>query len=209
MLFPGEWHTYSPNIDTGWSEISIGFEGVVMDKFLENAFFRPESPVINIWTSQEVRQLLETAIQIAENQESGYQQLLSGIIIHILGLIIYNRKNSPFKDSDVSEKIALAKAIITSEYKTISGQQLALRLNLGYSNFRRLFKQYTGFSPGRYITEIRLSKAKEFLTNTDLSVKEISYEVGVENYDYFTTSFRIKTGYTPLAYRAYTKGATI
>ena len=209
MLFPGEWHTYAPNSDSGWEEISIGFEGPIMDGFVENGFFTPDTPIISIWSSQEVRSLFDTAIQIAEKQESGYQQLLAGIIIHILGLISFNFKNSPFKDSNVSEKIATAKAIIATEYKSIDGQELARRLNMGYSNFRRLFKNYTGFSPGRYITEIKLSKAKELLTNTDYSVKEISYELGVENYDYFTTSFRLKTGYTPLEYRAYTKGFSI
>jgi len=209
MLFPGEWHTYAPSPDTGWVEISIGFDGAIMDNLLENGFFSPSVPVVDMHNNAMVKILFEESINIASAQESGYQQLLAGMIIHLLGLISFSCKNRAFIGSNTSEKIALAKSIIENEYKTITAEELSARLNMGYSNFRRIFKKYTGFAPGKYISEIRISKAKELLTNTDMTVKEISYELGVDNYDYFTTSFRMRTGLTPLTYRAITKGHAI
>ena len=68
------------------------------------------------------------------------------------------------------------------------------------------FKEYTGFSPARYILDIRISKVKEALTNSTLPVKQIAYDFGFENYDYFFTAFRSLTGKTPSEYRALTQG---
>jgi AraC-like DNA-binding protein len=77
---------------------------------------------------------------------------------------------------------------------------------MGYSNFRRIFKEYTGFPPAKYIQEVRIGKAKEALTNSSKPVKQIAYEMGYENEDYFFTVFRRVTGMTPVRYRALTQG---
>ena len=47
------------------------------------------------------------------------------------------------------------------------------------------------------------------LTNTSRSIKEIAFELGYENKDYFFTVFRKATGMTPTSYRRYTQGETI
>ena len=51
--------------------------------------------------------------------------------------------------------------------------------------------------------------AKEILTNTSRSIKEIAFELGYENKVYFFTVFRKATGMTPTTYRKYTQGDTI
>ena len=51
--------------------------------------------------------------------------------------------------------------------------------------------------------------AKELLTNTSKSIKEIAFELGYDNKDYFFTVFKKVTGSTPVHYRQYTQGTTI
>jgi YesN/AraC family two-component response regulator len=48
--------------------------------------------------------------------------------------------------------------------------------------------------------------AKEFLTNTSRSIKEIAFELGYENKDYFFTAFKKVAGMTPTEYRKLTQG---
>ena len=48
--------------------------------------------------------------------------------------------------------------------------------------------------------------AKEVLTNTSKSIKEIAFELGYENKDYFFTVFKKVTGMTPVNYRKQTQG---
>ena len=79
--------------------------------------------------------------------------------------------------------------------------QIAKRLNISYSAFRHLFKLYTGISPARYLTDLRLYRAKELLRRSDISVKEISYILRFGSPEYFTTMFKRNTGLTPSQYR--------
>ena len=39
LLFPGEWHTYTPDKETGWNEYWIGFDGKIMENWEKNGFF--------------------------------------------------------------------------------------------------------------------------------------------------------------------------
>ena len=48
--------------------------------------------------------------------------------------------------------------------------------------------------------------AKELLTNTSKSIKEIAFELGYENKDYLFTAFRKVSGMTPAGYRKMTRG---
>ena len=99
-----------------------------------------------------------------------------------------------------------AKIIIGERFRAISPEDVAHDLCMGYSNFRRIFKEYTGLSPAKYIQQVRMGKVKEALTNSNRPVKEIAFEMGNENEDYFFTAFRRLTGMTPQEYRAFTQG---
>jgi AraC-like DNA-binding protein len=68
--------------------------------------------------------------------------------------------------------------------------------------FSRVFRNFTGTSPGRFLTAIRLSKAKQLLLETSLSVAEISYMVGYNSLGTFTSRFTHSVGVSPARYRA-------
>lgn len=72
-------------------------------------------------------------------------------------------------------------------------------LSTGY--YRNLFKRQTGMSPIDYIIEIRICHSRELLSNTNLSIKEISSMVGYEDQLYFCRLFKKKTELTPKKYR--------
>nr|WP_294022338.1 AraC family transcriptional regulator [uncultured Lachnoclostridium sp.] len=64
-----------------------------------------------------------------------------------------------------------------------------------------IFKEVTGITVSEYITEYRITKAKDFLINTDLSVEMISQAVGYMNISSFSRVFKLKAGCSPLQYR--------
>ena len=80
-------------------------------------------------------------------------------------------------------------------------QKIAEELGIGYSNFRKLFKEYTGVAPAMYQQELRLQRAKEMLSTTNLSIKEIAYRLNFDSPDYFSAKFKIKTGRKPSDFR--------
>jgi AraC-like DNA-binding protein len=207
LLFPEEWHNYSPSKDTGWDEYWIGFSGVNMENRVQNNFFNKAKPIFNVGLNDEIVSTYKLAIQVAKAQETGFQQMLAGIVNYLLGLTYAKDKLNTFEDLRVVNQINKAKIIMLDLYtKEIKLEDIAQEVNMSYSWFRRVFRQYTGFSPSQYLQELRLQKSKDLLTNTLKPVKEIAYEVGFENADYFCTAFRKKIGSTPLKYRNFTRG---
>lgn len=91
------------------------------------------------------------------------------------------------------------KELIESNYANpeLCLQFVTDKLNLSSKSVSKLFSSRMGMSVSDYITEIRLSKAVEWLENSNLSVKEVLAKIGMENESYFYKLFRKKYGTTP------------
>jgi AraC-like DNA-binding protein len=210
LLFPGEWHSYQPEEKTGWDEYWIGFNGINMDNRVASGFFKKQKPVFNVGIQEDIVQLYKQAISVAGNQESGYQQMLAGIVNHLLGYAYSYDKQSLFEDLQVINQINKAKIIMAENFNTcITPEDVAARVHMSYSWFRRIFKQYTGLAPIQYIQELKINRSKELLTNTAMMVKEIAFEAGFNKTEYFCTTFKKRTGYTPDKYREFTQGKNL
>lgn len=68
--------------------------------------------------------------------------------------------------------------------------------------FSRVFRSVTGTSPGRFLTAIRLYRAKNLLLETSLTVTDIAYKVGYNSLGTFTTRFTRSVGASPTRFRA-------
>lgn len=210
LLFPGEWHSYKPDQSTGWDEYWIGFKGPNMDNRIEEGFFQKDKPIFNIGIRDDIVQLYNQAIEVSREQKTGFQQMLAGIVNYLLGLVYSQHKHASFEELRVIKQINRAKIIMYENFhNNIKPEEVACLVNMGYSWFRRLFKEYTGFPPSQFLIELKIMKSKELLTNTILSGQEIAYEVGFENPDYFCTTFKKRVGLTPMKYREVTQGRNI
>lgn len=83
----------------------------------------------------------------------------------------------------------------------LSRTQISNSVNFSGDYVARVFKMITGKTLSEYIMERRIEKAKEYLLETDMSVGNISYEVGFNNFSYFSKAFKEHTGSTPNEYR--------
>lgn len=77
----------------------------------------------------------------------------------------------------------------------------------GYTpeHFSRKFKEYTGMSPGAYITKCRIKKAAILLSETEKSIEDILCECGFSDRTAFFKKFSEMMGVTPRQYRKYQK----
>ena len=87
LLFPGEWHSYHPDDATGWDEYWVGFKGSYIDDRVANRFLVREQPLHNIGISSGIVSLYEEILQLASAEKAGCQQMMSSIVLHILGSI--------------------------------------------------------------------------------------------------------------------------
>ena len=79
---------------------------------------------------------------------------------------------------------------------------LARAAHLSPAHFSREFRRVFGETPHQYLLTRRLERAAAMLRNTDHSVADICFDVGLASVGSFTTSFRRAYGMTPTAYRA-------
>ena len=202
VLFPGQWHTYSPQKDTGWNEYYIGFEGMIIDNIVSQGFFSQENQILDVGVNEDLVNLFSSAIKIAKEDKTAAQQNLAGIVFNILGTILSLAQNKNFETNDSAQKIERAKVIMCENIlKNLEIKELAQNLGISYSLFRKVFKEYTGYSPAQYFQELKLRKAKEMLTETNHSIKEVAFELNFNSYEYFLSFFKKKVGTTPMEYR--------
>lgn len=112
-------------------------------------------------------------------------------------------ENNSFFNNPSGDKVCenIIKILKESVYDKIRIDDLVAKLNYSKSYLFRTFKDEMGCSIISYYNNIKMEKAKKLLTQTDLTVTEISYRLGFDSQSYFTKSFKNLTNYSPLVYR--------
>jgi AraC-like DNA-binding protein len=202
ILFPNVWHRFKPDYKTGWEEYWVEFNGELIKYFRENEFLNPEKPVISIGIMDFVVENYLKIIRLIKEEKPGYQYIASGILVQILGQIFAIKKYHPFKGKEIEDKIKQAKLMILENmHLSVLQNEFAESVGMGYSLYRKKFKEYTGVSPAQYQIQLRIDKAKDLLITTNEPIKKIAQSIGLETCDYFCRIFKQKTGYTPLEFR--------
>ncbi len=197
LIFPQCWHRYKPVGNQLWHTYWVGFDGKLAGEFIQKLDFSSENPVKIIGYQEKIVQVFLDILETSQLEYSGYQQVFVGEIIKLIGLIHAIRRKSEIKQEDADRIVQEAKVILMQYNLSISMEEVAKSLNMGYSSFRKLFKEYTGISPGQYQMQHKINKAISLLNEGKYSVKEIASELQFETPQYFARIFKKKTGKTP------------
>ena len=106
---------------------------------------------------------------------------------------------------ELSQKPLLSRAMemLAEDYsQNITVAALAESCGISETYFRKLFARVYGMSPMAYISNQRISYARELLTNTSISVENVGYQSGYRDPAYFCRIFKKITGMSPSEYRA-------
>jgi AraC-like DNA-binding protein len=202
FLFPNIWHRFKPNDNTGWDEYWVEFDGDLINYYRTNEFLNPGNPIITIGFHEEIAENYMKIINLIQDEKPGFQYIASGILVQILGQLFALKKYHPFEGKIIENQIRQAKLIILENMSVeILQEKIARSIGMGYSSYRKKFKEYTGLSPAQYQISLKIGKAKGLLITSNLSLKEIAYILGFESIDYFFRLFRQKTGLTASEYR--------
>ena len=202
FLFPGEWHNYAPDEDTGWEEAWVGFSGDFVQRILKEQFFDISSPIVNVGIRSTLYNAIKNAYEIAHAEQPAYQQQLAGYVFLFVSSIYAYSKQMPYKDGPDVECINLAQKYMREHSsERINMEDVAKHTGMGYSKFRKLFRNYTGFSPQQYFLNLKLEESKDLLLNTSLSSKEIAYRLGFDSASHFNRIFSQHQKRTPIEFR--------
>src|SRR5258707_10771799 len=111
-----------------------------------------------------------------------------------------NRKPPIAKIRD--RRVQIVRVLLEGSFHRKLGlREMSESVNLSPWRLAHLFKSETGMSPQRYLTLVRLQRAKDQLESTFLSIQEIGAAVGMPNPSQFTKSFKAAYGMTPVEFR--------
>ena len=153
-------------------------------------------------------EILEMNISFSETRES----MLKESLVRIFSLqetpddyrdILIQLKKKEGGENNDGQSVLVQQAIrIVRERfnEDIGIAQIAYSLQVTPNYLSSLFRKHTGTPFTRFITELRLNRARQLLKETSQNIKEISQEVGYHSSRHFAAVFRQETGMTPTEY---------
>jgi AraC-like DNA-binding protein len=202
ILFPGAWHRYRPDTRTGWSEHWVGCEGPVVRRLVRHGFFSPQRPVLRVREEDLLLGAFSSVIEAIHAGRPALQQVASGATLYIMSLLYSAQQPGQEGRQNVARAIHEAMRRMADPTQTPPPlPELAHRLGVSYTWFRRTFAHHTGLSPHQYRLQIKLGRARTLLSDTALTVKEVAFRCGFQNEHYFSRLFKRKTGVAPGEWR--------
>jgi AraC-like DNA-binding protein/quercetin dioxygenase-like cupin family protein len=202
LLFPGIWHRYMPNQETGWVEHWMECRGPAFDRAVKGGLIRPRRAVLETGLDADILFCFERCHALAQRGALANQDALSTLGLHLLSVVgCFQRQGRGFEIAS-DDRVQRALALIALRcQETLNLPVLASELGIGYSRFRQAFKNRTGISPKQYQLQIRLQKARDLLANTDKSIKEIAEILGFESAFHLSKQFKQRMGVSPNQWR--------
>ncbi len=198
LLYPGVWHRYKPNENTGWEEYWVGFSGSYARHLLEQECFNPQSPIIKVGFNSEFLATFERLFDVVEVREASYQKLASFLLVQLLGIVytsvLLANQKIPRKEKIIGE---IKKDINENWRQAIDFDHLADRYNISYAWLRKSFKEITGTSLNQYHLLLKLRKAEEMIYDTSSTLSEIAMQCGFESVHYFSRIYKLKMNSNP------------
>ena len=119
-------------------------------------------------------------------EKAGFQALLGGTALHIISLV-YSINETQDYGTEAIQKMQKACMLMRENiYENFTPEDIAKSINMSYSSFRKAFKKYAGIAPHQYMLQLKISKIKELLDSTEMSVQDISSKLSFESPDYFS-----------------------
>lgn len=106
------------------------------------------------------------------------------------------------QENEATRPIRMAKQYIQENYgRNITLEDVCGAVGFSSAYFSALFKKETGEGFSKYLTQVRIDRAKELLRETDLPVAEVCESVGYSDRKHFTQTFHKMTGVNPAEFR--------
>ena len=118
---------------------------------------------------------------------------------------MHNPENEELKNYFLSirqEGYSPIKEVMEANYAyNLTIDAYARLTNRSVSSFKRDFQALYKTSPGRWLIDKKLDRAKQLLLQTAQAITDVAFDSGFENTAHFSRLFKQKTGITPMEFR--------
>ncbi|MCM3790020.1 helix-turn-helix domain-containing protein [Domibacillus indicus] len=211
----------SPKEQQEWIEMLEQFDKQKLKEWMHNEFLDVETPFPNPEKLRtrltsilaQIRRFMKTNQLDQRETENYYKEIFTDIlynrvlyrIVQEMLLFLYELIDRAIQSEQLAKKDIIEKGVsyVESYYSdhdlTLEKVAKVVKRNPAYYS-HLLMKKY-GIPFSQLVTNTRIKEAKRLLTATELSIKEISHQVGFHNPNYFSRIFKESTGMPPREYR--------
>lgn len=206
LISPGEKTTYRPDKEDPWSYFWMEFSGNLAKKMVEMTDFQTNSNILKVHNTKAIRKVInkifnEESIKISSLSET---LRIQSLVFSIFSILIneYYKEEIEQKNNNTEKQISVITKYINSNYSSpdLTVQKLADEFAYNPSYLSRIFKQYNGISPAKYIIVQRMRAAIDMLNENRYTISQIAYALGYKNQFYFSKEFKRYYGVPPTEY---------
>lgn len=222
LILPGTHHSFDGSVPVALSNIlffpwrikqildSIGDISGLHNYFSSRLTRKDQKkapPVLQLEGSEHpsIFSLLDRMQKESDGKEPGYKGMLEA---HFLNLLIslsrssLGRKNLFLERGTPSQKVGYLVHRLEQEFHLPwTLEEMAAAIHTSVPSLCRYFKEHTGSSPLDYLIRLRIEKAKDLISHSDLLITEIAFQVGFNDGNYFARQFKRICGISAGGYR--------
>ena len=159
------------------------------------------STIENLKNMNELKPLFTKIYNVWNAKAPGYYSKSMSILYEIINII--NKSTNKYLTNESAQRLKLSLDYMRSAYLEcgFDYKYMCSLSGLSYDYFKELFTRLHGMSPVKYVTYLRIEKAKELLSTCMYSVTETAKMCGFDNVYYFSKVFKAQTGISPKQYK--------
>jgi len=198
VVFPYCVHSYEPKTVSKVSVVLFSPEGMgefsdlLLSKRLENYFFD------NV---KDFLPLLKKTVDYAKKGTALHLKTAGAYLKALLGEIVMSSGLTDIKASDVDAVRSVLGYCAEHFCDDIRLKDVADNVYLSERYVTKIFSERVGCSFRDYINTLRISRAKQLIEDTSMSITDIMYECGFRNQSTFNRVFLKETGYSPREFK--------
>jgi|InofroStandDraft_1065614.scaffolds.fasta_scaffold43422_2 AraC-like DNA-binding protein len=202
LIVPNVMTFYQADSNDPWSYVWIGFHGDAAEKLLGRMGLSFRMPTFSSNCGQQLSALVADMLG-QDAQNIGGMLHLQSQFYQFFGYIAQGLAvQDNFQQGKQNYYVRTAVEFIEQHYAdSIKVTDIAESIGVSRSYLVALFQNILGMPPNAYLSGFRISRAKELLTITEMSVGEIASRCGYQDALVFSKAFKHHVGMTPTLYR--------
>ncbi|MCB2360817.1 AraC family transcriptional regulator [Clostridium estertheticum] len=202
LINPNVLTLYHADSSNPWTYVWICFSGDTVPPILEHCNLNSSKLICYLSDLGPIRELILDMMNYPSLTPSNELYIQSNL--YRIFAKLEEQTGASFSDIESVNDFYISRAIDYIQhntYENLTVQNIALYLNISRSYLFSLFKRHLNVSPQQFITNVKLTNARELLTKTEISIATVALSCGYTNPFAFSRAFKKEVGLTPSEYR--------
>lgn len=191
---------YKSISESGASYIWVHFTGFAAEDMILSSGLTA-GKIYSAWPNQSVYSMIMKMGDELRIKRTGSETRANGLFLELLSFLARELKSDRKSGNRYSRILPALRDMEKNAGARRSNEEYAKMCGLTPYYFIHLFKEVTGESPVKYISELNMRKAEYLLEDTNRGVADIARLTGFESPSYFTKRFKERFGKTPSEFR--------